>query len=282
MPGQLVTGTPFVLLTASLFALGAQLLLAGSATNISYEVVTGRVADTQGSSYGDGTDSYCGIHLVGSRTEYLTPKTAVVLLKPGDEVTLWVGHNDEVQEVRISSGQSSGKLFTTESFAVTSSHLASTDAIRVLAGAVSLALAAIALWFWLAAGNWRSPNIRSMAALRWHEIAVVHPARSTAQLAIGLVVAGLVSWPFGLVLYGIVTASGGFGPTGPSFPFGAVDLSYALPDRAALLGLAGALVGAWSLGIGPRTGTAYWALWLGLLLAAAVGAFLLISIPFGA
>src|SRR5260370_26860027 len=192
MPKSRATSTGFVLATAWFCVLGAQLLLAGSATQASYAVVSARVADTQGASYGDGTDSYSGIHLVGSKTEYLTPDSALVVLKPGDEVTLWVGHNDEVQKVRIDSGQSADKVFTTESFAVTSSQLAVTDAIRVVAGAVSLALGAILLWLWLTGGQWRSNMIRSTIAQRWQEIAVTQRAGSLAQLGLASAATGLL------------------------------------------------------------------------------------------
>jgi hypothetical protein len=274
---SVTTSTPFGLLTASLCVLGAQLLLAGAATHATYIVVSGRVADKRGATFGDGTDSYKGIHLVGSTTEYMTPDSAVAALAPGDEVTLWVGHNDSVQEIRIESGQLAGKLYTTETFRVTSSQLAATDAIRVVAGAVSLGIGVVLMWLFLTAGRWHPTKVRSAVEHRWREVAIIHPARSIAQLGTTFAISGLIFWPLGLWLIGSVEASGGFGPTGPNFPMGELGLVMALPDRAALLGLVGGVAGLISLAIGPRKGIAYWALGTGFFLAAAAEAYRVLS-----
>lgn len=277
MPTQLTTTTPFVLLTASLCVLGAQLLLAGAATHTSYTVAAGRVADKRGGSFSDGIDSYRGIHLVGSTTEYMTPQTAFAALTSGDAVTLWVGHNDLVQEVRIDSGQSSGKLFTTDDFRATSSRLALTDGIRQSAGALSLGMGVVLLWFLLTGGRWRPTEVRSVVGQRWHTAAVINPARSLAVLGTAFVVAGLIFWPIGLWLLGSVDASGGFGQTGPNFPMDELGVAEELPHRAAQFGVVGGVAGLISLGVGPRTRVAYWALCGGVLLAVSAVGYLVLG-----
>jgi hypothetical protein len=270
------TTTPLVLVTAGVLGLGVGLLAAGIVIRPTLSTVSGIVATTRGSSYSDELDSYGGIRLTGDSTEYMTPVEALMVLRPGDRVTLWITSLDDVEKIRIDSGPQSGHLFTTESFKIMSAQLNFTNGISLIAGAFGLVLVALLVLFWFGGGHLRLSAIRSDAALRWREVAVLNPAISVARLGLAFVTVGLIFWPVGTVVYEIAYNAGAFGPSGPSFPQTAVGLSIALPSIAAVLGLVAFGTALASFSIGPRTTAAHWALWTGLLLAVGAGSFWLV------